>query len=366
MASISSSIANLINGVSQQSPSLRLATQCDEQINAYSTVVEGLKKRPPRIYVGSIQQDVGDSAFTHFINRDTEERYYTVIADGDLRVFDANTGDERTVNFPDGKAYLSNSNPRHGFRAVTVADFTFITNKSVVTGLDPNETEPSRPFEAIVPVKAGNYGRWYRIFVNDVEVAGYRPGDGVGTDPETDVDTIDTTNIAKALAEGADGVNFPTSHTAEFGNNLEDNLPSGFSWTRYEDVLYITGNSDFTIRTEDGFAQQSMYALKDETQNFSRLPPSGPDGFVIKVFGSQENDMDHYFVRFNGKVWRECPEPGVANDAPPIDHAAHPHLRGRRHVHLQVPGVGHEGIGRRRDRSPAELHRQDHLRRDLP
>ena len=46
MALISQSIPNLINGVSQQPPSLRLNTQAELQENGLSSVVTGLSKRP--------------------------------------------------------------------------------------------------------------------------------------------------------------------------------------------------------------------------------------------------------------------------------------------------------------------------------
>ena len=47
MGQISSAIPNLVQGVSQQSPSLRLSSQAEVQENAFSSLVEGLHKRPP-------------------------------------------------------------------------------------------------------------------------------------------------------------------------------------------------------------------------------------------------------------------------------------------------------------------------------
>jgi len=47
MGLVSKSIPNLINGISQQPPSLRLPTQGEVQENGLSDVVDGLKKRPP-------------------------------------------------------------------------------------------------------------------------------------------------------------------------------------------------------------------------------------------------------------------------------------------------------------------------------
>ena len=47
MTLVSKSIPNLINGVSQQPPALRLGSQGEAQENGLSDVVDGLKKRPP-------------------------------------------------------------------------------------------------------------------------------------------------------------------------------------------------------------------------------------------------------------------------------------------------------------------------------
>ena len=51
MALVASSIPNLINGVSQQPPALRLASQAEEVVNCLPSPVEGLKKRPPLTHV---------------------------------------------------------------------------------------------------------------------------------------------------------------------------------------------------------------------------------------------------------------------------------------------------------------------------
>ena len=46
MALVSKSIPNLINGVSQQPPEVRLASQGEIQENGLASVVRGLEKRP--------------------------------------------------------------------------------------------------------------------------------------------------------------------------------------------------------------------------------------------------------------------------------------------------------------------------------
>ena len=48
MTLVSTTIPNLINGVSQQPYALRLSSQAERQVNGYSSVVEGLRSVPPR------------------------------------------------------------------------------------------------------------------------------------------------------------------------------------------------------------------------------------------------------------------------------------------------------------------------------
>ena len=54
MGLVSKSIPNLINGISQQPPSLRLSTQGEVQENGLSDVVDGLKKRPPSKFINKL------------------------------------------------------------------------------------------------------------------------------------------------------------------------------------------------------------------------------------------------------------------------------------------------------------------------
>ena len=69
MPLITEQISNLINGVSQQPPSLRLASQCETQENGLVTIAEGLKKRPPLEFVAKLSNKTDTNASIHFINR---------------------------------------------------------------------------------------------------------------------------------------------------------------------------------------------------------------------------------------------------------------------------------------------------------
>lgn len=129
MPLINKSIPNLFNGVSQQSASIRQPSQCEIQENAYSSLVDGLHKRPPTTHVAKLSSTLLNDAYVHVINRDSYERYVVVITTGNIQVWDVN-GNPKTVTFPNGVGYLSSSSPKDDFAIVTIADYTIIVNKT--------------------------------------------------------------------------------------------------------------------------------------------------------------------------------------------------------------------------------------------
>ena len=88
MPLVSRTIPNLVQGVSQQPEILRLNSQASSQVNAFSSVVEGLKKRPPTNYIAKISTSSLANSYIHTINRDVNERYIVVITNGDIVVYD--------------------------------------------------------------------------------------------------------------------------------------------------------------------------------------------------------------------------------------------------------------------------------------
>ncbi len=135
MSLISSVIPSLFNGVSQQPAPLRHTSQGELQENCYSTIATGLRKRPNTVHLSKLRAAAAEDVHIHLINRDTTERYIVVLFDGDLEVYDLATGAAKTVTFPDGKAYLDVVTPREDFALMTVADYTFVVNKTVLTAM---------------------------------------------------------------------------------------------------------------------------------------------------------------------------------------------------------------------------------------
>lgn len=354
MSAFTTSIPNLLNGVSTQAASLRLITQGEEQINGYSTLTRGLIKRPPSSLVKNIGTVANSStAYVHTINRDAVERYLVFITNGDLRVYDL-AGNAKTVSFPNGKAYLNNSDPKTGFAVTTIADYTFIVNKNVTAQMT-NALSPVRWAEALVNVVAGNYMKTYNIFINNTLCASYTTGDGVadGNSPDAtqreagrrEARAVGTQNIASTLMYGTNSVGSTVNGfyvyegdpvTATAGDAYVSaalvNTLNSATWSlwKHDSSIHIHNNgSDFNIRVEDGFNGNAMKVIKKKCQRFSDLPLKAPNGFHVEITGESSNNFDNYYVKFETTnnemdgVWKETLAQGIRYQ---LDSATMPHI----------------------------------------
>ena len=174
MALINTSLANLVQGVSQQPDTLRFDGQCEEQINALSSVTDGLKKRPNSRYIKNlVNSAIAEGAFVHFIDRDKQEKYVLIINNNTIQVFNLFTGantvtiNNATTGFTGNNQYLVSSNPRDELKALTVGDTTFLLNtaKNVNRAATKSNaiTHSSTTNKALVFVKKGDYSTEYNI-----------------------------------------------------------------------------------------------------------------------------------------------------------------------------------------------------------
>ncbi len=199
MPLITTSVPNLVQGVSQQPDNLRYPGQAEEQINAFSSVVDGLNKRPHTEYVANLGTSLQNEALVHFVDRDPLNKHAMVFNhDGgttDVSIYDVANGSEITSTITtEAQAYLNGiTEPLSGLKALTVADYTFVadTNKEVaMTNAVSDELEN----EALVFVKIGDYDKKYAIHIRvgsgSEQTFEITSGDGVGgigSDADTEV-----------------------------------------------------------------------------------------------------------------------------------------------------------------------------------
>lgn len=307
MSLISSTIPNFVNGVSQQPYTLRLSSQGAGQLNGLSTVSSGLRKRPPSEHIAKIADFAVSNRFVHLLDRDGTEQYYMLLSDSNIEIYDLQ-GVKKPVN-PTDIGYLTTSiNASDTFAVTTVADYSFIVNKTKLTKAS-TAISPIRPAEALFNVKLGNYGKTYTISVNGNQVASYATPDGSAATQSVDLST-DAIASRLQLALVANGYN-----TAPWVCSV-----SGA-------VIYLKNTStDFTVSATDGFNSNALVAIKGKLQKFTDLP-SNPqiDSFTVQITGDQSSAFDNYWVKFdaggiNGTAgtWRETLAPGTPLGVDPL------------------------------------------------
>lgn len=309
MARVSQTIKNMISGISQQPDLLRLPEQLAQQVNGFSTESSGLQKRPPTLYVGDLgAAPTNPNCLVHIVNRDETEKYVMLFDGTSVRVWDED-GKSYNVKYEgDGQAYITVSNPRKALRLVTIADYTFIVNREKVVKMGTAKVPYTwDDHSCIVNVKSGQYGRTYKILINNTEVASYTTPNG---DNASDTAKIDTNFIRDQLGDAAS--------------------KNGWTVEKYNSCLYMK-KADVTIKTVkcvDGFNGQGMFGIFHTAQKFTNLPTEAKDGYTVKVLGDNGSGSDDYYVTYKASenVWKECAEPGILAG---YDKATMPHIMTR-------------------------------------
>ena len=297
MPLISSSIPNLINGVSQQPAALRLASQCEQMVNCMPSPVEGLKKRPPAQHVAKLLSGSAGSSrpFTTIVDRDGTIRYLVLILDNDIKVFGLD-GSVKTVAKPDGTSYLNiTGEPSAVFRVASVADYTFIVSREK-TAVMAATTSPTWGTKSMVFIKSADYATTYSITVNATTVT-YATAAAGGTVPST-------VDIALNLR-----------------NSLATALGAGWTITASDYIVRIVKDdgTDYTLGSSDTRIGTATVPIKGAVDTISDLPTKAEHGFIVKILGAAATGADDYYVKFvttvgsgfGHGVWQETVAPGI-------------------------------------------------------
>ena len=296
MPLISSSIPNLINGVSQQPAALRLASQAEEVINCMPSPVEGLKKRPPMQHIKKLFAGSAGTGrpFTHIVDRDGVIRYLIFIQDNAIKVFDLD-GNAQTVSTPNGTSYLNiTGEPSSTFRVASIADFTFIVNREKTVAMDTTNKSYNWGTKSMVFIKSADFSTTYRVKLNGTTKS-VTTGNSQGSAP-------DTVTIASDLA-------------------TQLNTISGFTVTSTDYIIRITKDDggDYTLESSDTKTADATSAIKGTVDSITDLPTIAEHNFTVRIQGSATTAFDDYFVKFEATagsgfgpgVWRETVAPNI-------------------------------------------------------
>lgn len=233
--------------------------------------------------------------------------------------------------------------PAQSFKALTVADSTFILNKTVVPTMDGSVAPSNSQYgEGFIFLKAANACVDYRLRI------------------ETDVSTYEVsawtrgTRIDNAGASTACGT--IGYENGEILDDLMDKIILATPDLTVTDVTYTGGGGSGSglggpILHIEGTATEQLLKIEawnDKTQDYvigfttevrrlSDLSEWGLHGYTVHVTGAQEDTIDDYYVRFVGRDaastdlqlghWEETVGPGVEAT---IDPTTMPHRFVRR------------------------------------
>ena len=306
MAAVTQLVPSYLGGVSTQPDVKKLPGQVRDAINCFADPTFGMTKRSGSAFL-SILADAPDldHGKWFFILRDNREAYIGCIVSGNIRIWNAITRVEATVDISAGADYLLNttSTPdRLLFDVLSIQDTSIITNKqTVVKALDPPDYTPG--LNATVRLLEVSYGANYIISINGLEVARY------DSPANADSSTINANTILDALVTDL--------------NNL-----SGFLITKLDSSLEIQSDTPFNIDSSGGLANDGLISFQDDIDVAVRLPNQSLQGRAIQIINT-DTDGSGYWTRFiaenslsgNG-VWEESLDPSVSEG---LDSSTMPH-----------------------------------------
>lgn len=294
MAIIKDSVSNFIGGISQQTDKLMYPNQSRELINHLLDTVEGLKRRPPSQTIGRLCDSFNVHPYIHTIVKEDEE--YQVILDGEgAKVFGLDCQEKDLYISEAARAYIQTENPLSDLYAITLADYTFILNKTVQVKLSDEKYKNAYPYSSLIFVKQGNYSTDYTIIINGEQAAHI-------TTSETSAEDIKTNGIAEKLKAA-----------------LESSVGSEFDIEQNGSTILLTNknNQDFTISCEDSNGNRNLFTFYKTADVATDLPVIAPNGFILNIIQDAKDGADNYFVKFNTSdgsnfgqgAWSECPSP---------------------------------------------------------
>ena len=302
MPLVSTSIPNLLNGVSQQPSSLRQVTQGETQTNALSSVIDGLIKRPPTEHVGKVSTLPVTDAAVHVIDRGEGQRHVLVVETNGqslgattptvtLNMFDVD-GNSMEIRDSNGTVLSSGTGtvPYSG----SMASYFTVMSGSYVAGKASTDIQ-------FLTVADSTF------ILNNKKTVTMKS------------DTVSGSLITSSKYQGFDDLPVETS-THHVGDGSTNRFPVGFNFHDTND-LTVTVNGTSQPLNVAGLV--GGYFLEDDNKtvrlqvtpaNFASIVISldPPVGDIIEVIGDAGNAFDSFYVKSVSKsAYEETVKPGI-------------------------------------------------------
>ncbi len=307
MAAVSQKIPNLIGGVSQQPDAFKLPNQLRECINYYPDPTFGLAKRPGLRGIRKLANAASDGTwFTIF--RDDEEKYTAQFTkQGVLRIWDADSGIQQTVNTPAASAttYATHTDSTD-LEILQINDFNFVLNRRIIVGENVGDTSPALTPFGFVTLNSVAYDTTYTVVIAGTSFS--------YATPTTSGSSLNASTILNGLVTAINAN--PAFVATAIGNSIH---------------IRRANNADFSLEAKGGVAGNAIEAYKGTVSTVSQLPRQFLNGSIVKILASETSQGDDYYVKFvtsNGGtsgtgVWEETIGPSVVET---LNEATMPHV----------------------------------------
>lgn len=304
---INKSIPNLIGGISQQAPNIRLANQAERQENFNSSLVNGLQSRPR---MKLVTKEILDEGLFAPVDRDEVNAYNVIVNPTELQVIEPDGTINNVSLSADALTYLAleeGHTPDKYYKTLTLADYTFILNKERTVAMTEAQSGEWTN-QAMVFIKAVNYTTTWSLVINGItQSVGYG-----GTDPEGKADLYVNGSVDTADA--------PLS-SITVATKLAGIALTGFQIIQSGSTIRIKrlDGAAFTIGLTDSRSDTCAALVTSRVQKFADLPTVAPDGYIVRVLGDSASTSDDYYVKFVANVsgefgkgvWEETVSPGM-------------------------------------------------------
>jgi hypothetical protein len=275
MAAISQKIANLVGGVSQQPDSIKFSNNLRVCNNFLPDFTTGLNKRPGLQSRAKLANAVSNGTWFH-IFRDNNEKYiYQFSKAGALKIWDANTGIQQTVNTVAAEATTYATHTSFSDLAtLQINDYVFVLNRTIVTRQGTATSSNYNPF-GFVNINSVAFNTDYTIVLDGISFTHTTPNNSSGT-VQNSVQTIMSALVT--------AINTNVNYQAQsIGNTI---------------FIQRTNLGDFSLKASGGITGNAIEAFKEVISTIAQLPREFFSGKRIKVEGSVDNEGDDYWVEF--------------------------------------------------------------------
>lgn len=309
MGLISKVIKNLTNGISQQSPSVRLDNQVEDQVNMIPDISGILTRRSPVMLDDIIAQDgsrtYSDEHAMFNMTIDGEQVAIGVKPDGTVYRFDEGWEATTMVQAASVKTYLTHTN-KDDLSAIETSDRLIILNRGIEVALNTSPVESTSTYmRGLIWVTSALLDATYTITHVDGATKTL-----VGSHKAIAADTPKTI-ITKLISSAATNMTaaIPLTKTFHQENNTVIVRNDGLDYFEVECDFgdHIHTIMEYKPSNTKTITDPSLLPAKIATGVTDTLTPNTTQNFMVRVNPSINEDLTTYYLQYSNEydAWVE-------------------------------------------------------------